>query len=1551
MVDDLGDYDVQPVDGNPFGAMADSPQNYDVQPVGHDPFEALRESNPNRGLGSLQPAPFNEDDEDYQEAMFGRPSVHGTGPVDAMSPADMYAHQRRPWEFRPSYEEGEAQGPRLFSEGEGRPPAPPPGVAYPGDATRNLWNPHEPWARNAAHDFYARDAANIKAIGPPHGGGPISKQWFFHPELQTDLRRGGRVGFDDGGGVIDLGQADDDTASQLAPAPSPLPAPVPDAPPPMTSADVLARGGIGTIGPGSFAPSDQARQLVQMGLEGAGMSRGTAQDISGNFSTEAGALPGTGQLLSGADALYHAGRGEYGQAALSGAGAVPDVGPLAHATGAMFLGPVARFADREGLGAAKTALQAGEHPYDVWSQHLWEHGPGDSWRTEIADPTQTGQWGQHGETKEIGDIYPHPELYQNYPGLESTPVDFIGGEHLPPGAMGAYDENNDRFLMNADLPPGERAHTLTHELQHKVQGIEGWPGGADPEKMDVHKPGTPGNFALNFILNQTTAAQRKAMGRDAIVNEAKRFAYETKTGEAQAENPFARLGMSMSERRAAYPATTEQIPRGNQWWTDPRTGKLSFGQDVEPRASGGPVQLNADLRRRLALTPRHGYAGGGVTDLGSDDLAVGASSDYVGPEGESGGTGQGSAPLYTVGRPGGGGGATGVLGSPGEAPSALSAFDPIAAEQARATEAAGRYSPVTGLPQKPIQLKDGSFYVPGPIATAQQAAEDYMRSAGLPYNPPTDYAKLDKDRAGRIAQAFDEMPHAPNDPAVRSSYEALARETMAQYQHVKGTGLKIDYITPEMADPYADNPREAIKDIRDNNHWWVYPTESGYGAEGASAADENPMLRPSGETISGRPTVINDIFRVVHDYFGHAKEGHGFRAEGEDNAWRSHMAMYSPEAVPAATTELRGQNSWLNYGPYGESNRTAKAADTVFADQKLGLMPDWTWKDGGPGAGGAMRPLMAPQLVGRPATSLVGEEERLMRQREGLEPPGGRPVEWTGGRISFARGGRVSFAGGGPVQLNADLRRRLALVTQPRHGFADGGASDEDPLGSSVTMAPDQTVDAPIPYTPEDIDQPGPMTETLAHYAGNPANAMPMRIGAAIGEEAKRMGQGLWSAATVPGDVASGKASMADPETQQRVTSLAASLPGGGPESALGARGPVGAAAKAVKGAPATRELNVWNPATGQWEGPKPTPNPPAGTTYDPLFNFDPALMNKVPDVPQFELQRYDPPRGVSDRMRDLVTNSDVRKQMIDIVKNGMQTVGLSWYNTGQLRAMFLKELGDDAGQQAFEKYMNLVSATSPENKIPQNIRTASYFYERDAAGVPPPERGDPIAEPYGSKAQKLHQQNVGNVLTEGYDVLKNPKPPSFVQNLMGNYAPGTMDRHAFKLPAILSKDPRFLETSFTPEKGAEPVRPQQMFQNGDLTMEDAVNQPTMWAGMPNKNEYAALEGWYKSIGDELGITPAQVQASAWVGGGHITGLASAADETFLHSFQGRVFNTAHHTGQTPSEVVKKMIRGEQPLLSGGPGMVPTAAQTSTAGAGGSPPPPSDQAEPGHPFY
>ena len=78
--------------------------------------------------------------------------------------------------------------------------------------------------------------------------------------------------------------------------------------------------------------------------------------------------------------------------------------------------------------------------------------------------------------------------------------------------------------------------------------------------------------------------------------------------------------------------------------------------------------------------------------------------------------------------------------------------------------------------------------------------------------------------------------------------------------------------------------------------------------------------------------------------------------------------MYSDAAKPAMTSELRGQNSWLNFGPHGEANRTAKAADTVFADQKIGVMPPWSYREGM--GGGMGLPLMAPKLVGHPGSGL-----------------------------------------------------------------------------------------------------------------------------------------------------------------------------------------------------------------------------------------------------------------------------------------------------------------------------------------------------------------------------------------------------------------------------------------------------------------------------------------------------------------------------------------------------------------------------------------------------
>lgn len=206
--------------------------------------------------------------------------------------------------------------------------------------------------------------------------------------------------------------------------------------------------------------------------------------------------------------------------------------------------------------------------------------------------------------------------------------------------------------------------------------------------------------------------------------------------------------------------------------------------------------------------------------------------------------------------------------------------------------------------------------------------------------PPDKYYPVDVGRAQEIAKAYDALPMY--DPKALPSYDAMIRETLGQYQAIKNSGLKLTP-TDVATYPYEGNPRAVVQDVADRNHMAFFKTGEGAFGTGSDAA--HPLLKSSGERIGDYELPNNDLFRVVHDYFGHIKHGYGFRAAGEDNAWRAHAAMYSPEARPAMTTETRGQNSWLNYGPYGDFNRTANTADTVFAPQKVGLLPDWVMGD------------------------------------------------------------------------------------------------------------------------------------------------------------------------------------------------------------------------------------------------------------------------------------------------------------------------------------------------------------------------------------------------------------------------------------------------------------------------------------------------------------------------------------------------------------------------------------------------------------------------------
>jgi hypothetical protein len=249
--------------------------------------------------------------------------------------------------------------------------------------------------------------------------------------------------------------------------------------------------------------------------------------------------------------------------------------------------------------------------------------------------------------------------------------------------------------------------------------------------------------------------------------------------------------------------------------------------------------------------------------------------------------------------------------------------------------------PLEGLPSK-VDV-GGRIEEFGTDQRLIDIAKGITERKGLLYSPQLKYAEVDPARATKLAEQYQLMQNNPSDPKIKKAYDAMINETMDQYDALRKAGYKFNFM-PESGDIYG-NPRNAINDIVLNKQLSVFPTEQGFGSL-VEASQANPLLMKIGEKWQGKDVTANDVFRAVHDVFGHAKQGVGFRAGGEENAFQAHARMYSPEALPAVTSETRGQNSWVNYGPYGAQNRIATPENTIYAEQKTGIMQPWTWKEG-----------------------------------------------------------------------------------------------------------------------------------------------------------------------------------------------------------------------------------------------------------------------------------------------------------------------------------------------------------------------------------------------------------------------------------------------------------------------------------------------------------------------------------------------------------------------------------------------------------------------------
>ena len=276
------------------------------------------------------------------------------------------------------------------------------------------------------------------------------------------------------------------------------------------------------------------------------------------------------------------------------------------------------------------------------------------------------------------------------------------------------------------------------------------------------------------------------------------------------------------------------------------------------------------------------------------------------------------------------------------------------------------------------------------------------------------------------------------------------------------------------------------------------------------------------------------------------------------------------------------------------------------------------------------------------------------------------------------------------------------------------------------------------------------------------------------------------------------------------------------------------------------------------------------------------------PNITQGTLPRLKPVRGVEQVTQDKIDRlwqpSNINR-LNRIAEQGLEVGGEHWYNTEPLRLAFIDELGEAEGDKAFGEFAKYLGATSPQTKVPANIKRASYFYThprhslnpldipsvKDEFPVFPNITSEGKAVGYGAHTHKtqipsltLAQQ--GSLLNSLYA----PKTSRFEANLLGNLQPVTVDMH----------NARSLG----------------------------------WGSNVDPKHYRYLEDFNVAQGTELGVDPAQWQSSLWMFDSPNTGVADS--RLFMQIFNDRIALTSKNTGKTQKKVLSDFINKKAPLHS-----------------------------------
>ncbi|WP_406632470.1 crotonobetainyl-CoA--carnitine CoA-transferase [Amycolatopsis sp. WGS_07] len=188
--------------------------------------------------------------------------------------------------------------------------------------------------------------------------------------------------------------------------------------------------------------------------------------------------------------------------------------------------------------------------------------------------------------------------------------------------------------------------------------------------------------------------------------------------------------------------------------------------------------------------------------------------------------------------------------------------------------------------------------------------------------------KWDDAYCRRVAAYYDQGPLFDLDAALADRYRRFQRETWEHFQLVAEAGIEVrPWRGP--GQPYRTSA-ELRAAVRTTGVLYVYLTSAAHGPGTGRAG--HPMAEPSGVVADGVRLCHNDIFRAVHDVFGHVLSGSGFSPRGEFRASFCHLSMYSEPVHPVLFTEQIAQICWYFYGPHAARRR--------YPEQKVFAFPE-----------------------------------------------------------------------------------------------------------------------------------------------------------------------------------------------------------------------------------------------------------------------------------------------------------------------------------------------------------------------------------------------------------------------------------------------------------------------------------------------------------------------------------------------------------------------------------------------------------------------------------